>query len=257
MKISLIGAGNLATHLGQALANVGNRIEQVYSRTMESATRLATLLGCDAQNDISKINSDSDLYVLSVSDAALPELVRHVCKGRDNGIFIHTAGSIPVDIFRGHAKRYGVIYPMQTFSKDRQLDFSKIPCFIEASDEDTLETLKSLCHQISNNVVVMSSEDRKYLHLAAVFASNFVNHCYDIAAHILQNHDIPFEYMYPLIEEVASKVRSMSPYDAQTGPAVRNDRNVIDKQLSLLRDEPDFMDVYDIMSKGIYKIRKK
>lgn len=117
MKISLIGAGNLATHLGQALANAGNRIEQVYSRTMESATRLATLLGCDAQNDISKINSDSDLYVLSVSDAALPELVRHVCKGRDNGIFIHTAGSIPVDIFRGHAKRYGVIYPMQTFSR--------------------------------------------------------------------------------------------------------------------------------------------
>lgn len=257
MKISLIGAGNLATHLGQALTNAGNRIEQVYSRTMESAVRLATLLGCDAQNDISKINSDSDLYVLSVSDAALPELVRHVCKGRDNGIFIHTAGSIPVDIFRGHAKRYGVIYPMQTFSKERQLDFSKIPCFIEASDEDTLKVLKSLCHQISNNVVVMSSEDRKYLHLAAVFTSNFVNHCYDIAAHILQNHDIPFEYMYPLIEEVALKVRSMSPYDAQTGPAVRNDRNVIDKQLSLLRDEPDFMNVYDIMSKGIYKIRKK
>lgn len=104
---------------------------------------------------------------------------------------------------------------------------------------------------------MMSSEDRKYLHLAAVFASNFVNHCYDIAAHILQRHDISFECMYPLIEEVASKVRSMSPYDAQTGPAVRNDKNVIDKQLSLLRDEPDFMDVYDVMSKGIYKIRNK
>lgn len=117
MKISLIGAGNLATHFGRALADAGNSIEQVYSRTMESATRLATLLGCDAQNDISKINSDSDLYVLSVSDAALPGLVQQVCKGRDNGIFIHTAGSIPADIFRGYANRYGVVYPMQTFSR--------------------------------------------------------------------------------------------------------------------------------------------
>ena len=146
MKISLIGAGNLATHFGRALADAGNSIEQVYSRTMESATRLATLLGCDAQNDISKINSDSDLYVLSVSDAALPGLVQQVCKGRDNGIFIHTAGSIPADIFRGYANRYGVVYPMQTFSKDRQLEFNKIPCFIEASNKDTLEVLKSLCH---------------------------------------------------------------------------------------------------------------
>ena len=112
------------------MADAGNSIEQVYSRTMESATRLATLLGCDAQNDISKINSDSDLYVLSVSDAALPGLVQQVCKGRDNGIFIHTAGSIPADIFRGYANRYGVVYPMETFSKDRKLEFNKIPCFI-------------------------------------------------------------------------------------------------------------------------------
>ena len=171
MKISLIGAGNLATHLGRALADAGNSIELVYSRTMESAIRLATLLGCDAQNDISKINTDSDLYVLSVSDAVLPELVPQLCKGRGNGIFIHTAGSISLDVFRGHADRYGVVYPMQTFSKDRQLDFSKIPCFIEASDEDTLDNLMALCRQISNDVVVMTSG------VCVKFCQSLLQHC--------------------------------------------------------------------------------
>lgn len=257
MKVSLIGAGNLATHLGKALADAGNMIEQVYSRTMQSAARLASLLGCEAHDDINKIKMNSDLYVLSVSDDVLPELVPLVCNDRCDSIFIHTAGSIPIDVFHGYANRYGVIYPMQTFSKDKPLYFREIPCFIEASDDDTLRVLQTLCREISDKVIPLSSEDRKYLHLAAVFASNFVNHCYNVAAHITRQHNIPFEYMYPLIDEVALKVHGMSPYDAQTGPAVRNDRNVIDKHLALLSDKPEFMAIYDIMSKGIYEIRKK
>lgn len=119
MRITLIGAGNLATHLGKALADAGNTIEQVYSRTMQSATRLAALLGCEAQTEIGNINTDSDVYVLSVSDSALPQIVPQLCAGRDGGIFVHTAGSIPADIFRGHARHYGVVYPMQTFPRTR------------------------------------------------------------------------------------------------------------------------------------------
>lgn len=257
MRITLIGAGNLATHLGKALADAGNTIEQVYSRTMQSATRLAALLGCEAQTEIGNINTDSDVYVLSVSDSALPQIVPQLCAGRDGGIFVHTAGSIPADIFRRHARHYGVVYPMQTFSKEAILDFRKIPCFIEASDDGTLGVLQTMCREISDSVVPLGSDDRKYLHLAAVFASNFVNHCYNVASHIMRSHGIPFEYMYPLIDEVASKIHSMPPSDAQTGPAVRNDRNVIDRHLSLLSDEPEFREIYGIMSDGIHKIRNK
>ena len=193
MRKTLIGAGNLATHLGMALAVAGNTIEQVYSRTMQSATRLAALLGCEAQTEIGNINTDSDVYVLSVSDSALPQIVPQLCAGRDGGIFVHTAGSIPADIFRGHARHYGVVYPMQTFSKDARLDFRKIPCFIEASDDGTLGVLQTMCREISDSVVPLGSDDRKYLHLAAVFASNFVNHCYNVASHIMRSLGIQFK----------------------------------------------------------------
>ena len=251
MRITLIGAGNLATHLGKALADAGNTIEQVYSRTMQSATRLAALLGCEAQTEIGNINTDSDVYVLSVSDSALPQIVPQLCAGRDGGIFVHTAGSIPADIFRGHARHYGVVYPMQTFSKDARLDFRKIPCFIEASDDGTLDVLQTMCREISDSVVPLGSDDRKYLHLAAVFASNFVNHCYACAADILNSSGVPFQALLPLIEETCGKVHEMSPARAQTGPALRYDKKVMETHESML--DGTLLDVYRIMSRSIHE----
>ena len=251
MRITLIGAGNLATHLGKALADAGNTIEQVYSRTMQSATRLAALLGCEAQTEIGNINTDSDVYVLSVSDSALPQIVPQLCAGRDGGIFVHTAGSIPADIFRRHARHYGVVYPMQTFSKDARLDFRKIPCFIEASDDGTLGVLQTMCREISDSVVPLGSDDRKYLHLAAVFASNFVNHCYACAADILNSSGVPFQALLPLIEETCDKVHEMSPAMAQTGPALRYDKKVLETHESML--DGTLLDVYRIMSRSIHE----
>lgn len=257
MKIILIGAGNLATSLGKALLDAGHDILQVFSRTVESATKLADLCGAAPVNDISKVRDDADLYVLSVKDSVLAELIPQLCKGKESHVFVHTAGSVSMDVFQGMAIHYGVFYPMQTFSKSRLVGFENIPCFVEGSDEFSLHLLDSLARELSNSVYHLSSADRKYLHLSAVFACNFVNHCYAISQDILGKHGIPFDVMLPLIDETARKIHELSPVDAQTGPAVRYDGNVIREQSLLLRDNPMLKEIYDRMSMSIHRMANK
>ena len=272
MKIVLIGAGNLATHLGKALRAAGHDMLQVFSRTMQSAETLASLLDAEPLTDIAQVRDDADVYIFSVKDSALVQLVAQLCrheadglgedgavnalrkakKGEHERVFLHTAGSMPMSVFEGMAQHYGVLYPMQTFSKQREVDFSIIPCFVEANDEFAQKQIEGLAREISGRVYQLSSEDRKYLHLSAVFACNFANHCYAISQELLEEHGIPFDVMLPLINETAAKVHEMKPKDAQTGPAVRYDENVIDKQSKLLENHPHFKKVYDSMSKSIH-----
>ena len=272
MKIVLIGAGNLATHLGKALRAAGHDMLQVFSRTMQSAETLASLLDAEPLTDIAQVRDDADVYIFSVKDSALLQLVAQLCrheadglvedgavnalrkakKGEHERVFLHTAGSMPLSVFKGMAQHYGVLYPMQTFSKQREVDFSIIPCFVEANDEFAQKQIEGLAREISGRVYQLSSEDRKYLHLSAVFACNFANHCYAISQELLEEHGIPFDVMLPLINETAAKVHEMKPKDAQTGPAVRYDENVIGKQSKLLENHPHFKKVYDSMSKSIH-----
>lgn len=272
MKIVLIGAGNLATHLGKALHAAGHDMVQVFSRTMQSAETLASLLDAEPLTDIAQVRDDADVYIFSVKDSALVQLVAQLCrhdadglgedgavnalrkakKGEHERVFLHTAGSMPMSVFKGMAQHYGVLYPMQTFSKQREVDFSIIPCFVEANDEFAQKQIEGLAREISGRVYQLSSEDRKYLHLSAVFACNFANHCYAISQELLEEHGIPFDVMLPLINETAAKVHEMKPKDAQTGPAVRYDENVIGKQSKLLENHPHFKKVYDSMSKSIH-----
>lgn len=272
MKIVLIGAGNLATHLGKALHAAGHDMLQVFSRTMQSAETLASLLDAEPLTDIAQVRDDADVYIFSVKDSALVQLVAQLCrheadglvedgavnalrkakKGEHERVFLHTAGSMPMSVFEGMAQHYGVLYPMQTFSKQREVDFSIIPCFVEANDEFAQKQIEGLAREISGRVYQLSSEDRKYLHLSAVFACNFANHCYAISQELLEEHGIPFDVMLPLINETAAKVYEMKPKDAQTGPAVRYDENVIGKQSKLLENHPHFKKVYDSMSKSIH-----
>ena len=249
MKVILIGAGNLATHLGKAIFAAGHDVVQVFSRTMQSATALASEVGAQPVSDISDVRSDADLYVVSVKDSAIVELIPVLSK-----VFLHTAGSIPMDVFQGMALHYGVLYPMQTFSKQREVDFSQIPCFIEANDEHALQQIGDVAHQVSSRVYHLASEDRKYLHL---FACNFVNHCYALSQEILEKHGIPFDVMLPLIDETAAKVHELDPKDAQTGPAVRYDENVLRAQGALLKSNPQMKDIYDRMSMSIHKLSVK
>lgn len=257
MKIVLIGAGKLATNLGKALLDAGNDILQVYSRTMESASLLASIAGGSPVNDLEKINSDADVYIISVKDSVLADIIPVLCKGREDKVFLHTAGSVSQEVFNGMARHYGVLYPMQTFSKNKLLDFSDIPCFVEGNDELSFETARVLADGISEHVYLLNSEDRRHLHLAAVFACNFVNHCYEISSEILAKHELPFEVMLPLIEETARKVHDMSPKEAQTGPAMRYDQNVIRAQSELLKENPIFRQIYECMSLSIHHVAKK
>lgn len=251
MRVVLIGAGNLATNLGKGLLRAGHEIRQVFSRTMESAGALAGVLCCEAVTDLDLVCGDADVYILSVKDVVLADVQAELLKGREHALMVHTAGSMPMDVLQ--AERRGVFYPLQTFSKAKEVEWKEIPFFLEASRADDLALLKELAGALSEQVLVLNSEDRKWLHVAAVFGCNFVNHCYSMAAGLLEEHGIPFSVMLPLIAETAGKIREIHPKDAQTGPAMRWDTNVMDRHVGLLEDRPDLQEIYRLMSEHIHK----
>ena len=251
MKVTLIGAGNLATQLGKSLKKAGVIISQVYSRTEDSARTLGELLDAEWLTDIKALRDEADIYIFSVKDSVLCELISEVCKSRGEKLFLHTAGSMPMSCFEGKALRYGVFYPMQTFSKSKDVDFERIPVFIEGNSIETEDVIRSLANKLTQRVIRLSSADRKYLHLAAVWACNFTNYCYTVASDILGEHSIPFDVMLPLINETTDKIQKISPMEAQTGPAVRGDRNVMNKQLELMNGKEDLQELYQMLSKGM------
>ncbi|MDR3194341.1 MAG: DUF2520 domain-containing protein [Tannerella sp.] len=250
MKVVSIGSGNVAVHLLPALQRAGCETVQVYSRSEARARALAGRLGAAWTADAGRIRTDADLYVFAVTDDALPELAARIPP--NGGLWIHTAGSVPMDVFKGRAGRYGVLYPLQTFSGSRTTDFRRIPCFVEACRPDDETLLFRLAAQLSDCVRTLASDRRKYLHLAAVFACNFSNHMYALAGRILAEQGLPADVLIPLVDETAAKIHDLTPRQAQTGPAVRNDRNVIERHLSLLTD-PDMKEIYQLLSHHIYK----
>ncbi|MBP3519472.1 MAG: DUF2520 domain-containing protein [Parabacteroides sp.] len=250
MKIIFLGSGNLATRLSLEMHRKGMTIGQVYSHTSENAQRLATRLGCSWTTDPDTVDPDADLYVFSLKDTALADVIARM---RPNGgLWVHTAGSMPMDVFSGYTANYGVLYPMQTFSKTREVDFRVIPFFIEANTSENAGKLQKVAEMLSGNVRFLSSEKRKSLHLAAVFACNFTNHIYALAVKLLQEQDIPADVLLPLIDETAAKIHTMSPRAAQTGPAIRYDENVIHKHIAML-DDPDMQSIYRLLSQSIHK----
>lgn len=235
MKVVLIGRGRLATNLLAALQQAGHEVVSINSRTLEG------------------LPLEAEAFIVAVKDSALEEVIRRATKGREQQLFLHTAGSMPMSLFEGHTSRYGVFYPMQTFSKERLVDFAEIPVFIEGADP----AIRPLAESISRRVYELSTEARKYLHLSAVFACNFVNHCYALSAELLEQHGLPFDVMLPLIDETARKVHELHPHDAQTGPAVRYDENVIRMQSALLADNPELQQIYELLSLDIHRKASK
>lgn len=255
LNIIFIGAGNLAANLAKALHGKGYHISQVYSRTELSAKTLATMISADYTTVPEDIINSADLYIVSLKDSAFEELLPKITVGKQQALMVHTAGSIPIDIFKNAMPRYGVLYPMQTFSKQREVCFDSIPFFVEANNTTDLELLKELAQTLSNKVYEASSEQRRYLHLSAVFACNFTNHMYALCEVLLKKHNLPFEVMLPLIDETARKVHELSPEQAQTGPAIRYDENVINKHLDLLADNPEMQQLYELISKSIHELQ--
>lgn len=250
-KIVLIGAGNVATHLGLSLQQKGCEVVQVYSRTSESASLLAGRLGVPYATSLAEVVCDADIYIVALKDAVFQELLPVIIKGREKALFVHTAGSLPMSLWEGVVSRYGVLYPMQTFSKQRAVNFEEVSFFVEASGVEELDTLKGLAGLLSPRVYESNSEQRKYLHLSAVFACNFTNHMYALSAGLLEKYGMPFDAMLPLIDETARKVHGLSPKEAQTGPAIRRDGNVMDKHLAMLSDDPVLQEIYQKISESI------
>lgn len=250
MKIVFIGAGNVATHLATEFYQKGVEIIQVYSRTKKSAKELAEKTNADYTNDLSKIYKEADVYVYSVSDDVLFEVISNI-KVADT-LHIHTSGSSSLDIFFDSYYNTGVLYPLQTFSKNKKVSFSKIPFFIEGANEEKQEQIRTLASLLSEKIYIADSERRKKLHIAAVFVCNFVNHMYEIGAELIAEAGFSFDVLRPLIEETTEKISILTPYQAQTGPAVRNDRRIIEEHLQALEDKRDLADLYSIINEDIF-----
>lgn len=253
-KVTIIGAGNLATQLALVLHESGIRILQVYSRTFESATTLAKQVQAQVITDLHDLDRDTDLFIFAVSDKAIQSVLDQMPVGCIP--MVHTAGSIPMNIFDNYADEYGAFYPLQTFSKDRKVNFENVPICIESNNHFLEEELIELANRISKNVHLISSVQRKQLHLAAVFTCNFTNYMYSVGEKLLEDKEMDFSLLQPLIQETAAKIQEMSPVKAQTGPAVRFDQEVMNAHEHLLKEQADFQKLYRFVSECIFKMHR-
>ena len=250
MDVVLIGSGNVATHLGGALVGAGHRVKQVYSRMAAHAETLAEALRADVITDLAAVDTQADVYILAVKDDAIARVAAQLPAAL-RGVVVHTAGSVDMVELAGVAKDYGVLYPLQTFSKAKAVDFSIIPVAVEASSDAAQELLDTVAASISGRVFRCDSKQRLSLHVAAVFACNFTNHFYAIAADLLGEHDLSFDLIRPLILETAQKVMEHQPSAVQTGPAVRGDEHTMAKHMGFLEDDPVLAAFYESISKRI------
>lgn len=268
MKIVFLGSGNVATHLSQALNHsMSDEVVQVYSPTAENAKSLAELMPCGYCTDINEVDVNADIYICSVKDSAQRQvwlaLKKHFNESDVNlveKIVVHTAGALAMDGEDGLSSVFpncGVVYPVQSFSKQRSVDLSHTPFLIEATIPSTLEKLRNLVATVSDRCYDATTKQRNALHPAAVFASNFANHMYAIAHRLMEKNGLPFEILIPLIQETAQKVTEVHPVAAQTGPAVRGDEVVMSKQEKGLTADgyETELEIYRLVSKNIQTYR--
>jgi predicted short-subunit dehydrogenase-like oxidoreductase (DUF2520 family) len=245
IKVVIIGSGNVAQHLIAAFAKSSEiEVLQVFSRQKE------TIIPLLDSNKITTTYNDlveADLYIIAISDDAIAKISSQL--PFKNRLVVHTSGSVPINSLDAK-NRKGIFYPLQTFSKDKAVDFSQIPICLESENETDFEFLKKVAEMVSNKVYKISSEQRKALHVSAVFVNNFVNHLYQIGNEICEENNVPFEILKPLILETANKVLTLSPKEAQTGPAKRNDNQTIQAHLDFLSNENQ-KKIYKILTQSI------
>ncbi|MFI3289160.1 MAG: Rossmann-like and DUF2520 domain-containing protein [Rikenellaceae bacterium] len=262
MRVVIIGSGSVAEALAIGVASANSNkviLTQIFGRNEQRVNRVAMLSRCKNRSTNPADLAKADLYILAVSDSSIAELATTL-PFANGAIVAHTAGSVSLDILpQTTTQRRAVIYPMQTFTKGRRLDFREIPLFIEADDQECFTMVRSVAKVLSNNVVKLSSERRRSLHMGAVFASNFVNAMYAASSDILAKHDLPLALYEPLIRETLSKAMlpNVHPMQMQSGPAVRGDRETIEKHIELLKESPELIEVYKTISKYIWETSKR
>ncbi|WP_242926560.1 Rossmann-like and DUF2520 domain-containing protein [Pontibacter vulgaris] len=252
MRIALIGAGNVAWHLAHTAVAAGHQVVALYSRTVEAAEALAkefTATQVIPTPDFTSV--EADIVIIAIPDAAVAAVASQV-KVNAGTIVVHTSGSLPLQVLQSiNDARIGVFYPLQTFTKGKPVDFKQVPVLLEAENESTLTLLKAFAQSISQHVIEVTSEKRKHLHLAAVFACNFTNHLLGISREILLEADLPATLLQPLIQETIQKAASQHPFLVQTGPAIRRDENVIKTHLHLLQNHPQYQQLYQQLTQSI------
>ena len=247
MKIVIIGSGNVAYHLAKAFTQNNIEVSQIFGRNEVELNKISEELNIPYST---KDLDDADLYLISVSDSAV-EQVSDLIK-TEKALVAHTSGSLPIETLNGDYRKAS-FYPLQTFSKTKNLDYSKIPFFIEAENQIDEKSLFELASLISDHVETSDYEKRKYIHLTAVFACNFVNHLFARAKEISDSQDLDFNFFVPLIDETVEKIHHLEPKSAQTGPAVRGDERVLKLHEDLITDE-EHLKIYKLMNESIQKM---
>ena len=246
-NIILVGSGNVATHLGIALQNCNYKIVQVYSRSIENAKKLAQKLNTNFTNDLTQLKT-VDLIIVSVNDDAISTVLSKL----KNTAIVHTSGSVGIDVFEPNFSDFGVFYPLQTFNTDIEFTISEIPFCIEGNSKAFEKQLVEIAKNLSSNVITMNSEQRKQLHIAAVFACNFSNQMFSIADDLLTEKDIDFKILLPLVKQTIAKLNTNKPKAVQTGPAKRKDIKIIQEHINLIQQE-DIKELYRKISNNIIK----
>ncbi len=257
MKVVIIGAGNVGYHLGIKLHQVGVEIVQVFSRKYQKASRLALEVGSKPVSNLADISKEADLYLIAVHDSAIREVATRLATlGVSGKLIAHTSGATSIQVFENAGfSRFGVFYPLQTFSTSRIPDFDKIPFCIDANNPDDLSVLINLASKVSSNVNKINDQQRTLLHVAAVFVNNFPNHLFHIGDKLLEQGGMDMDLLLPLIQETVDKIENNKPNKMQTGPALRKDDSTINQHLKMLEKYPDYQELYRLLTHSIQKVK--
>ncbi|MCB0706202.1 MAG: DUF2520 domain-containing protein [Saprospiraceae bacterium] len=255
IQIVIIGAGKLASQLAPALSRSEHvKILQVLNRNVKKAKELASKCAAAYTDSIEQIHKEADLYIIAVSDSVIVEVASKI-QGvlPKNKLVVHTSGATPSTVLSPFFERYGVFYPLQTFSRSKEADFQEIPLLLDASQNSDLEFLETLAKEITLKIYRISDEERARVHLAAVFACNFSNYNYSIAQKLLAEKGLAFDLIRPLILETARLAQEFNPEQIQTGPAIRKDQPTIDRHLEALEFRPEWRTLYEQLTEAIQK----
>jgi predicted short-subunit dehydrogenase-like oxidoreductase (DUF2520 family) len=247
--IVIIGAGNVGTHLGRALSRAGFRICQVAGWREQAVKALASELDTGHTTEMQAVRKRCDLYIMALPDNIIEGILPVL--GLTDELLVHTSGSLPLNILSPFSSNTGVLYPLQTFSRKRDMDLQEVPFLIEACNPESEDLLLGLAGKLSHRVGLADSGQRQALHIAAVFACNFTNRMYDIARRILEEYGLDFSLLVPLIRETAKKATEIGPAGSQTGPAYRRDMKIIEKHLDILARHPGILEIYRDITNNI------
>jgi len=248
ISVVILGSGNVASQLIKAFLKIDTiNLKQVYTRNQEDINTLKDSI--DTTNDISLLKQ-ADITIIAVSDEAISSISSHI----KNSFVVHTSGSVDMKSLNNIGRK-GVFYPLQSFSKKKLVDFKNIPICLESETNEDLQKLEELVSLLQSKSYILSSHQRKKIHVAAVFANNFSNHMYTIANEICEKYNIPFDILHPLIEETSNKIKNLTPEKAQTGPAKRNDAETIENHLNLLSEKQQ--EIYLKITQSIQEYGKK